>query len=932
MLSHHDLDLFLQQGGVVLLPNHHGAQQWQDSHGRWRCVQRNSTVVAAPAIHAIDLWLNQLWQTLAAQCTDAVLGWRVLSGGEEELLWQQLLNESPAGADLLNTSGTARQLREALRLLQLWQLSPVDVRRYLQLADAVADIVDDRILAWQWLQQFQQRCHQQHYLSAGGQLAALLGVLQANPARARQLLPPQLLWLGFDDPPPLYVALQTTLQQFGCVLQHTSLDTHQPSVSVQALADTAAECRAAATWAATILQHSPTARIGIICPQLMSLRPQLLRIIQQHVPVAELYCSVTATLAEQPFFNTALQLLALADIKYDSTALCQLLRSPHLLGAAAEADARTALELKLRWQGELHTQMVTVRELCADSGKPWHCPLLAQALRAMQEIQRQQRKPQGLREWLAVFQRQWDQLLDSEQLALPQLRLLRAAWRQWLDQLHGSASLFGTISREHALRIMSFMAQSCRLGNGRSNAAVRLLTPVETAGLDFTHLWVMQLQVHSWPGELRPNPCLPLKLQRELLMPSVDAALELQHARRQLQQWLTHTRDEVVFSHAAQVDELPAEPSPLLSVLAPAASLASALATTSAAEFTPPAALHNAFSLFTRKQLVLTTEPQRLPLPAQASTQGPGSLLTAQSACPFQAFAKHRLYATELKAFSYGLPASAVGELLHGALQEFWLAVRDSSVLASNEATVLIRLDTAVTNALRKLARHYPDTVTPRFQSLEQQRLLELLTRWLELEKQRRPFTVTMTEQVLQWSWQSLQLNLRLDRVDHTANGAIVIDYKSGKVATTDWLDERPPQPQLLLYQQALQQHALQQQALQQPGQKSAQQEQATIAGLLYAKLNLDKLDYAGITAADEGYDKLVFTGVDGRVADWQQLQQHWQQVLQSLAQEYLDGLVVVSPQSVQSCRYCHLPALCRIDELRKQSIAAPGGPPETGP
>ena len=264
---------------------------------------------------------------------------------------------------------------------------------------------------------------------------------------------------------------------------------------------------------------------------------------------------------------------------------------------------------------------------------------------------------------------------------------------------------------------------------------------------------------------------------------------------------------------------------------------------------------------------------------------------------------------------------------MHGALQEFWLAVRDSSALTSNEATVLIRLDTAVTNALRKLARHYPDTVTPRFQSLEQQRLLELLTRWLELEKQRRPFTVTMTEQVLQWSWQSLQLNLRLDRVDHTANGAIVIDYKSGKVATTDWLDERPPQPQLLLYQQALQQ-----QALQQPGQKPAQQEQTPIAGLLYAKLNLDKLDYAGITAADEGYDKLVFTGVDGRVADWQQLQQHWQQVLQSLAQEYLDGLVVVSPQSVQSCRYCHLPALCRIDELRKQSIAAPGGPPETGP
>lgn len=893
MPSHHDLDVFLQQGGVVLLPNHHGAQHWQDSLGRWRCAQLNTRVVDAPAIHAIDLWLNQLWQTLSAHCTDAVLGWRVLSGGEEELLWQQLLAETPAGAGLLNTSGTARQLREALRLLQLWQLAPVDVRRYLQLADAVADVVDDRILAWQWLQQFHQRCQQLQCLSAGGQLAALLRVLQANPATAKLLLPPQVLMIGFDEPPPLYVALQQTLQQLGILLRHQDLDSCKPAASVQTLTDTAAECRAAARWAAAILQQSPTARIGIICPQLMTLRPQLWRIFSQHLPATELYCSATATLAEQAFFNTALQLLGVTDHKFDSTALCQLLRSPFVTGAIAEIDARTALELKLRHQGELHTSMATVRELCAATDKPWHCPLLATALLELQVIQRQYRKPQGLREWLGVFRHYWQQLLDLPQLALPQNRMLRSAWQQWLDQLHGCASLFGNVSREQAIRIVASMAQSCRLGNGRSNAAVRLLTPVETAGLDFTHLWVMQLQVGSWPGELRPNPCLPLKLQRELRMPSVDAALELQHAQRQLQQWLIHTRSEVVFSHAEQVDDLPIEPSPLLAGLPQAA----------AAVFAQPAALHSAFADFSHHQLVLVAEPQMLPLPAQAGTKGPGSLLTAQSACPFQAFAKHRLYATELQAFSYGLPAAAVGELLHRALQEFWLAVRDSSVLTSNADTVQIRLDTAITNALRTLARKYPDTVTPRFEQLEQQRLLELLTRWLELEKQRRPFTVTMTEQQLQWSWQTLQLNLRLDRVDQTANGAIVIDYKTGKVAATDWLSARPEQPQLLLYQQAL-------------------QPQAPVAGVLYAKLAVDKLDYAGITAADEGYDKLVYSADNPSAPDWPALQQHWQQALQSLAQEYLDGLVVVAPQSNRSCRYCHLPALCRIDELRKQQEA----------
>ena len=887
MLSHHDLDVFLQQGGVVLLPNHHGAQQWQDSHGRWRCAQQAATVVAAPAIHAIDLWLNQLWTTLGAHCTDAVLGWRVLSGGEEELLWQQLLAETPTGANLLNPGGTARQLREASQLLHLWQLSPADVRRYLHMVDMVSDLVDDRILAWQWLQQFQQRCQQLRCLSVEGRLAALLNVLQANPLVAGNLLPPQLLWLGFDEPPPLYLALQDTLQKLGVAVHHAGLDTHSPTAGVQALADSAAECRAAAQWAAAILRQSPTARIGVICPQLMTLRPRLLRILGQHLPAAELYCSATATLAEQPFFNIALRVLTLTDSRYDSIELCRLLRSPFLAGAVIEANQRTALELRLRRQGELHWQMATVRELCADTEKPWNCPLLAQALLALQTGERQRRKTQRLRDWLLQFQRCWELLLDLQQLALPQHRLLRNAWEKWLDQLLACGSLFGNISREHALGIVAAMAQGCRLGNGLGNAAVRLLTPVETAGLDFTHLWVMQLQVGTWPGELRPSPCLPLKLQRDLKMPSVDAALELQYAQRQLQHWLAHTRVAVVFSHATHVDDLPVEPTPLLA----------AVPRLSAPTFAQPAALHAAFTAFKRNQLVLATEAQHVPLPPTASVQGPGSLLTAQAACPFQAFATHRLQATELEAFRYGLSPAAIGELLHKTLQEFWLAVRESTALVSDPATVGIQLDTAITNALRKLARKYPDTVTPRFQQLEHRRLLELLTRWLEQEKLRKPFSVAMTEQQLQWSWGKLQLNLRLDRVDHTANGALVIDYKTGKVSPGDWLDERPQQPQLLLYQQALQQ-------------------QVPVAGVLYARLGLEKLDYVGVTAADEGIEKLAHTG------EWRLLQQHWQQAVQALAQEYLDGLAAVAPHSKQSCRYCHLPALCRIDELRKSQEA----------
>jgi hypothetical protein len=48
---------------------------------------------------------------------------------------------------------------------------------------------------------------------------------------------------------------------------------------------------------------------------------------------------------------------------------------------------------------------------------------------------------------------------------------------------------------------------------------------------------------------------------------------------------------------------------------------------------------------------------------------------------------------------------------------------------------------------------------------------------------------------------------------------------------------------------------------------------------------------------------------------DWEALQRYWRGNLERLAAEFVAGHAVVDPER-DACRYCHLPMLCRIDEL----------------
>ena len=90
--------------------------------------------------------------------------------------------------------------------------------------------------------------------------------------------------------------------------------------------------------------------------------------------------------------------------------------------------------------------------------------------------------------------------------------------------------------------------------------------------------------------------------------------------------------------------------------------------------------------------------------------------------------------------------------------------------------------------------------------ALQKQRLQNLLDRWLDLELQRSPFTVSATEKKADIEVGPLTLRVRMDRIDRVDlpggnEGFVFIDYKTSYAANPkNWESLRPDDPQLPLY------------------------------------------------------------------------------------------------------------------------------------
>ena len=340
---------------------------------------------------------------------------------------------------------------------------------------------------------------------------------------------------------------------------------------------------------------------------------------------------------------------------------------------------------------------------------------------------------------------------------------------------------------------------------------------------------------------------------------------------------LSAQADTCVWSYATTARDAPLRASPALAGLAHVPRLTTSLSAL--------------WQMRTSEVVLVPRDTAPAPLAAATAVAGGVSVLSDQAACPFRAFAKHRLRAGIIEARTPGLDARERGNVVHQALGEFWLGIRTQAGLRALSDG---QLQQKIEHAVARVLAGWPGMTAP-LAALEGARLALLVREWLALDLDRPPFEVLEGESQRELDVAGLRLRTRIDRIDRLADGRLlIIDYKTGECARKNWDGLRPNEPQLLAY--ALADHP------------------APLAGIAFAQVKRGKCRFVTEPA---GLLKATTTG-----ALTAQLAQ-WRDVLETLAGSFLAGDAQVDPvQGVATCRSCDFKSLCRVDEQRAGDLS----------
>ncbi len=882
----------MYSGSLVLTPNHRTRLQLQSVYGQWRQYRDMSPVCRTPAVYPVDIWLRDLWSHAPG------IRAGILEPALEALVWQDIVRDSDAGAGLVNQRATARAVQEAWRLAHLWRIDMQTVRKFahFQKSDGIPD---DLGAFLSWVDSFEAFCRRHGLISLSPMVeSVIMGLADGQLAG-----PGHVILAGFDNPPPLYALLFEVLIKSSKSVERFDLPPLSPAVRLQDLSDPGEEIHQAAKWARNTLKKDNQARIGIICPDLQhrtdAIRREFRDILYPETAVRfvtgmpEVSISSARPLSDCPLIASALDILALNTPWVETLAFCRLLRSPFIHGTPTEESGRARLEWRLRETGEMKIQMAWVRDLANTDDAEYHCEQLATALLAVDSLRRAQPNSATLQDWSNLFEAQlsalgWPGPRQPDPAEYDQLR----AWSGALKSFARVSAWHGKVSLGQALGILRQILAGNHADEGDALAPIQVLSPTEADGLVFTHTWMMGMTEQQWPPPARPVPFIPLSLQREQAMPGSDLHAVTENARHLITRFMGHTGSEVVFSWPRQDEDLELKPAGMLP----------GVREHDAGNQDFPASFPG-YEEAAGIVLDCLEEAPFIPLGDTEQPTGGFSLMANQADCPFKAFAINRLGAEALPAPLIGLPGHVLGSILHESLEGFWRALKSQeNLLTASPETLANAINSAVANAVQNKARFYRHTMTARFNAMEIRRLSDLLSAWLEEEKKRGTFRVIESEYRTRWQHAGLTLNLRIDRLDETPEGNLVIvDYKSPRNNEINWFDSRQTEPQLMLYMLAVEAEV-----------------DTKVDGLFIAQINVEETRYKGISTDNTIYPDSHFASKRNTVPhnEWQQIRLSWQESLTAIANEFLSGYAAVDPKSVNSsCTWCHLGPLCRIGE-----------------
>jgi ATP-dependent helicase/nuclease subunit B len=827
-----DVFAALERGATLLTAGTRLARVLHRQYGDFQ-QQKSRPVWQTPDILPLDAWLRRAWRESIADGKERRI---LLSAAQEAALWEAIV-ESHHGEDLLRIPETAEAAARAWQLAQAYRIP----------LDGSMRASDDCLAFLSWATEFRSRCDAAAWLES----AQLADLPMDRPAKA--------FLAGFDSLTPQQTALFDTFPD--CT--QIAFPRRKAEVSCFSYPDSRSEIRAAAAAAREWLAADPNAQIGIVVPDMGGMRSELERVFRETLGVASaVHVSLGRPLDEHPVTSAGLLLLEFA---YDALLLSRagsVLRSPFTAGAAGEASARALLDAKLRRRGLWHVSLDQLR------GESDSCPRLQTRLHAVQKLA----DTLPARETPSAWSRWFWQILEA--FGWPGERTLDSREHQTVEAFKGLLGSFAALdlilddlSYQSALLRLRRLARETLFQVENQGAPVQIMGELEASGVEFDHLWVLGLHDEAWPRPVRPNPFLPLALQRQMQMPRSSAAVELAYSKNVLSR-LCASAPEVILSYPKMEGERELKATPLVERRrwqSPALALVS---------FTPSAVL---------EALMDETGPK---LASSLIQSGGTRVFFDMAACPFRAFAIHRLGAREMEESEFGLAPRRKGTVVHRAMETLWAELGSQARLRElsdeeRQEVVSRNVDAALTHCNIGAGR-----------KVEQARLQRVLGNWLQCEAKRWPFRVLEREEGRNVDVGPLTIGIRADRVDVLDDGRLVIlDYKTGEIKNGSWTAERMKEPQVPLY-------------------CITSEVEVAVAALVQLSAGEPKI--LGLGPNGIIPDLKQMSGGDGEIKD--QIPA-WRDALEALALRFQAGEAAVDPED-KACEYCKLPGLCRIQEV----------------
>ena len=815
----------------------------------------------------------------------------LLTSAQERALWEGIIRGSETGGALLAVPETARLVHEAWQLAQVWQLAP-------RLKDFPLN--EDGKAFRDWAQRYE------HITKRDGHTddARLADLVAPLFGRAQVRTPKFLVCYGFDIVTPQQSALLAWLKAAGCEVVSAGPQLRRGEGLRTACKDNRDEIRRAAAWARSQLEAG-AAHIGVVVPDLARHRAAIVRAFSAVMApdyalpgaaqrVLPFNVSLGLALTSCPLVNAAMLVLELAGREIDFEHVSRLSRSPFLAGGEAEMARRARLDVALRKRAEPVVTLDRLLTLVARERGEAGCPILAQRLSALAEFRKTHL-------FGAHAPSVWAKRI-SEALGIvgfPGERGLDSAEYQTLKKWHELVAAFAALDRvvprtgyAEAVSRLRRMAADTLFQPETPEVPIQILGVLEAAGMVFDRLWVMGLSDEAWPPGPRPNPFLPIEVQRAARLPQGSAAEALELARRLTKEWLSGA-DEVVLSYPQREDEREVKPSPLI-IDIPEQSLAL------------PAYAIFRDAIHAARGLEQIEDHKAPALDTAAAVSAGTAAIKDHAACPFRAFALHRLGAQGMETPHTGLDALERGTLVHRVLAQTWSQLKSKDALDAISAAGLdTLLKQAAEEAIARIKRDRPTTLSGRFAEIEKQRLVRLARAWLDEERQRESFTVVATEDKRRVEIGGLGFNARLDRVDQAQNGRrIVIDYKTNAPPVGAMLGERPDEPQLPLYLVAAE-----------PDAAAVAFAQVKAGGMRFTALARDGDLLPKVKAFSESYYR-------DRHASWNEVVAAWRIDLARIAAGFAAGDARVDPKKYpHTCRYCDVKPFCRIHERLENAL-----------